>query len=107
MEEPIRNSEDFKRFCLSDLETILPVSPRAQMNPSYTDVKCARASFLSPVDMLYFKGYLPKDFETITQEELDAVLLSVIEDKSSWENFKSLFDSEVSVDNLRVRYMRS
>ena len=57
--------------------------------------------------MLYFKGYLPKDFETITQEELDAVLLSVIEDKSSWENFKSLFDSEVSADNLRVRYMRS
>ena len=107
MEAPVRNGEGFNQFCLADREAILPPSPRAQTSPSYTDVQCARASFLSPVDMLYFRGYLPHDLETITQEELDAVLLSVIQDEASWENFKSLFDSEVSADHLEVRYIRS
>ena len=57
--------------------------------------------------MMYYKGYLPHDLETITQEELDAVLLSVVEDEKDWENFKRLFDYEVTPYNLKVRYMRS
>ena len=57
--------------------------------------------------LLYYKGYLPHDFDTITQEELDEALLSVIEDEKDWENFKSLFDQEVSATNLNVKYMRS
>ena len=92
MEEPVRFSSDFQKFCLSDQEAVIPETPRTIINPTFEDVKCARAAFLSPIDLLYYKGYLPKDFDTITQEELDDALLSVIQDDKSWENFKSLFD---------------
>ena len=107
MEAPVRFSQDFRKFCLADQEAVMPNSPRTQQNPTYIDVTCARASFLSPIDLLYYKGYLPHDFDTITQEQLDEALLSVIEDEKDWENFKSLFDQEVSATNLNVRYMRS
>ena len=77
------------------------------MSPTYTDVACARASFLSPLDLVYFSGHLPNDLETITQDELDDVLRNAIEDAVVWQNFKNLFDADVTADNLKLRYIRS
>ena len=74
LEAPIRNSPAFRQFCLSDQDAIIPISPLAEMNPTYTDVVCARASFLSPLDLVYYSGFLPHDLETITQDELDNIL---------------------------------
>ena len=79
----------------------------ANMAPTYTDITCARASFLSPLDLVYYSGYLPNDLATITQEELDKVLLDAINDPETWMNFKSLFDNQVSATNIKVRYIRS
>ena len=45
------------------------------MNPTFTDVKCAHAAFVSPLDMLYFFDKMPNDLEYMTQEDLDDILL--------------------------------
>ena len=107
LEAPVRNSPDFRNFCLSDQDVIIPVSPLAEKSPTFTDVVCARASFLSPLDLIYFSGFLPNDLETITQDELDKILLDAINDPETWMNFKNLFDAEVTADNLNVRFIRS
>ena len=107
LEAPIRSSPEFQKYCLADSDVRIPTSPRKRVAPTYTDIKCARHSFRSPLDLLYFSGFLPNDLETITQEELDGALKAAIENPNTWENFKILFDAEVSVENLKVKYIRT
>lgn len=76
-------------------------------NPTYTDVKCSLAAFVSPLDMLYFFDLTPNDLENVTQDQLDNALQSAVEDPAIWSNFKALFDKEVNKDNITVRYIRS
>ena len=107
LEAPIRSSPEFQQYCLADSDVQIPTSPRKAVAPTYTDIKCARHSFRSPLDLLYFSGFLPNDLETITQEELDGALHSAIQNPNTWENFKILFDAEVSAENLKVKYIRT
>ena len=83
------------------------MSPRAEMNPTWTDVACARHAFRSPLDLLYYSGFLPNDLDSITQDELDNALRAAASDPAVWENFKILFDAEVTPENVRVRYIRT
>jgi len=107
LEAPVRGSPEFGQYCWSDSTIVAPVSPRAESNPTFSDVVCHKGSFLSPLYLLYFSGYLPNDLETITQEELDEALKKTIEDENAWANFSNLFDKEVTADNLKVRYLRT
>jgi hypothetical protein len=107
LEAPVRGSPEFGQYCWSDSTIVAPVSPKAESNPTFSDVVCHKGSFLSPLYLLYFSGYLPNDLETITQDELDEALKKTIEDENAWANFKNLFDKEVTADNLKVRYLRT
>ena len=106
-EAPIRSSPSFQQFCLADKVTVPPASPRGVANPTWTEVSCAEQAMRSPLDLVYDSGYLPNDLETITQDQLDNILQSAVEDDAVWENYKLLFDRYVSKDNVRVRYLRT
>lgn len=107
MEAPIRGSPEFNQFCWADVDSPVPESPRTAKNPTFEDVKCSLASFVSPLDMLYFFDLTPNDLENVTQDQLDNALQSAVEDPAIWSNFKALFDKEVNKDNITVRYIRS
>ena len=107
LEAPIRGSPELKEFCWADQDAVVPQSPRHELNPTYTDVKCGDASFLSPLDMLYFFGLTPNSLETISQDQLDNALISAIENPAIWNNFKHLFDKRVNRDNIVVEYIRT
>ena len=69
LEAPIRDSPDFKQFCLADKETVLSTGPRGVgvMNPTSTQVACASDAMRSPLDLVYYySGYAKNDLETIT-----------------------------------------
>ena len=77
------------------------------MNPTFEDVKCSLAAFVSPLDMLYFYNLTPNDLENVTQDQLDNALQSATEDPAIWSNFKMLFEKNVGKDNIKVEYIRS
>ena len=84
IEMPIKNSPEFKKFCLADQDAIIPTSPLAEMSPTYQDVTCVYHSFLSPLDLVYYSGYLPHDIDRISQAELDNVLQNALDDPKVW-----------------------
>ena len=68
MEEPIRKSPEFNLYCWADQDAIIPDSPRTKLNPTFEDVKCSPAAFVSPLDMLYFFDMDPAMLETYSQD---------------------------------------
>ena len=43
----------------------------------------------------------------MNQEELDLVLSNFVSDEQLWQTYRSLFDNQLSKDNLNVSYLRS
>ena len=97
LETPIWQSEDFCRLCYAD--TLGDGS-----------VQCKASTYKSPLDLLeeydiFSKQDLIK--AELTQRDLDRILLRSLEDQDMWSKYDSLFDKRVSLDNLKVNFMRT
>ena len=66
------------------------------------------ASFRSVTDLVEIvTGRDASELEQLRVEEIDAILTGALEIDELWRNFKTLFDSAVSLENPRVNYVRS
>lgn len=69
-------------------------------------VTCSDRSFITALDFFADSSIL----ETLTQEQLNNVLLDAISGRITnirWKDYKLLFANDVSIDNINVRLMRS
>ena len=66
-------------------------------------MQCTPKGFSTPLSLIKD----PSKLESITQAQLDKILSDAIANKAIWKNVNSLFDNQVSADNLNVRFMRS
>ena len=74
------------------------------------DVACDVNGFQSPLDFFAKSGKDVKNLETMSDEEIQEVLIEQVKDKKVWKDYNPLFDNKVDPDSsekLEIKYMRS
>jgi hypothetical protein len=74
---------------------------------SIDDQSCAKDAIVSPLTALALAGMNTSRIEDYTQQEISFYFYQAVKTPYIWNTFKQFYDSEVSLKNLRVNYMRN